>query len=409
MSVDDLSRKHTGSLHHVKSQLLQRRLELNFYLAKASNIVHGLQTDILRTACLEATNHVNKLLMHQNEDLKNDENAKRVSELKEINDSLVADISQLKTRISSLESDISQNIEDMTILRKQHTEHFNQEAFPEKEAHFEHTEGKASNLSPDKTSLSSSNTDQITRLHRTITDLKKTVKDKDSDLNKLHSAVSAKESELDRWKIKLETEESNWKVRLQVLESKVATQGKKLRKNEGKGRKSTVSTLGLTSPVESPLSPASKNLPKKSPLRVTPYLQRTSAIIGISSSSSHASPTARSGTTTQTPAKELSLTESAKKVTEHDNMDSGNAIEHPASPQRLSSLTPSKIPLPVRKKRKFETDTAKFEEPEESDTSMTMEVPLQTKVTLPRTISPPKARSETLVALKDKFKIKKGV
>ncbi|EPX74089.1 monopolin-like complex subunit Mde4 [Schizosaccharomyces octosporus yFS286] len=411
MDVDELFRKHTGSFHHVKNQLLQGQLELNYYLAKASNIVHGLQTDILGRTRLEAANHVNKTSLHENYEHKSDENTKQVKQLKEINKSLLSDISQLKNRISSLESDIAQNLEDMTTLRKQHQEHLKQGVSPEKSSHFEHAECKTPNLSADNATVSSSNTEQITRFHHTITDLKKTLKEKDSDLNKLHSAVAAKESELNRWKIKMETEESNWKVRLQVLESKVATQSKKLRKNEGKGRKSTVNTLSLTSPAESSLSPISKNTQKKSPFRVTPYLQRTSAIIGIPSSPTHASPTVRSGrtTTTQTPTKETSLTESTNKLTEHHNADSGNAIENSACSQRLTSLTPSKIPLPVRKKRKFETDIAKFEEPEESDTSMTMEVPLQTKVTLPRTISPPKARSETLVALKDKFKIKKGI
>ncbi|EPY53852.1 monopolin-like complex subunit Mde4 [Schizosaccharomyces cryophilus OY26] len=414
MNVEDLSKKHTNSLHQAENRLLQCQLELNFYLTKASNVIHGLQSHILRTTCLEATNHANKLLLQLNEGgQKSEENDRRASKLEEVNGSLTSDIVQLKSKISSLEANISQNLEDMSKLHKLNLENSGQEELPLMNADSEHAESKASYMSPDKTNLSSSNAEQVARLHRTITELKKSYKEKDSDLNKLHSALSAKESELNRWKIKLETEESNWKVRLQVLESKVATQGKKLRKNEVKRSKSTLITPGLTSSnTKSPLSPALRSPPKKSPLRVTPYLQRTSAIVGLPSSPSQASPTIRSGitTTTQTPNKDSSLIGSARKETDHNNIDSGNAEENPASSRRLSSLTPSKIPLPTRKKRKFETDnTTKFEELDESDTSMTMEVPLQTKVTLPRTISPPKARSESLVALKDKFKMKKGV
>ncbi|EEB05627.1 monopolin-like complex subunit Mde4 [Schizosaccharomyces japonicus yFS275] len=254
-----------------------------------------------------------------------------------------------------------------------------------------------------------------TRLHNAVNEYKKLLKAKEQDITKLQSSVSARDTEIDRWRIRVETIEANWKARVQVLESKLATLEKKTRlSRSAHDRKSTSSTMlsspqlvtNSPSPQKSSLS-SRRSIREKSSLSMTPFLKKTSVALGLSSS-----PLRRDAKTLPkplSPNKSFSETRSrlprpslspSKRTS--TNVD-GDSISQNLVQEALGNGS-------LKKKRKLEAPSLEVQPVDEenelhSDEDLTLAPPKRAS-SIVRAISPLKARSETVNSLKKGFSVK---
>ncbi|KAL2315878.1 Monopolin complex subunit mde4 [Schizosaccharomyces pombe] len=421
--MSTISTSTDSKLDNLGLSVTSRRNQILFYLSKALNLAHLLRSDSLQKSFLDALKQsaTDSELLHKNlDEIKFLQNEKLNNE--KLLEQEQNEANDYRLKVERLEHKISDYVQEINSLNSQLQV---QKSNPEK-----HEDAVSQNRlrgsldtvsSPSKTPKANKD-EKATRLHLIIANLKKALKEKDAEVLNLQSHVSSKESELDRFKIKLETEESNWKVRLQVLESKLATQDRKLRMQ----KKSTERKSLLVSPrVSSPklFSPSKQaimgtrqpNATSGSPLSVTPFLQKTSTSIGLSSSPPQSSPSAQSSQPFSRDKYPHSMTVSpsnARYLKKHlddtipSNVSDINHNDHLKIPQSPSSLSPSKIPIRKKRKLKDTVSNCEFTE-EDSESSFLLETIQPSKSTLRRSISPLKKRNDEINELKKGFTMKK--